>query len=234
MGITNKIVVQSTVQATVQATNTDPEVKPESGTPCFYTEYDGVGDHFYSAAAAFKDTGPQTFVCEFWFDVGAQDGGLFSNNPLGATTKGIQTFYQGSTDRLFFNGRWGGAWKTTGIQVVTEGAWHTFVATFDTTDSSFWYDGSLVGTIATGAFTPSTDNFYIGMDHYATSRLLQGRIKNFGHYQGKVTNGADWVPGDSGSLTGITGTIYEAPFGNDEGTPARTFTSIGDPTKVAC
>ena len=130
-------------KANVTAT---PIASPTYPVACTETVYDGVGDFYNSSAAAFKDTGPQTFVGEFWFDTGAQDGGLFSNNPSGATTSGVQTFYQNSTNRLYFNLMAGGSWKTIGFATVTENQWNTFCITFDATDGTYWYNGSSIGS----------------------------------------------------------------------------------------
>ena len=239
MGITNKIVVQSTVPATVQATNSDPDVRPESSTPsCTETVYDGVDDYYTSfdsnaivsgaftiAMEVYRPTNPSQYT---WITTLSNAG---VNYPFGLFWN-VNNYY-------FRMQKNSGSEGYVSSLAPTPGVWSKIVFGLHTTNRAFlhYYNGtswaSLTNLLGTAPMA-SYDRFVLGAPPPGSSQNpINATLKNVQLYSGEASNPTDWDTTTT-SLSGVT-LKFEAPDGSFENTsPSITYVKSGAPSIEGC
>lgn len=205
-----------------------------SSEPCFYTEYDGVDDYYIIEDAAVAFAGSFTFAAEVWFDTLTnfdtiwitQDNAQGGFNMYVYSNGRIQGVVRGTTDGIY----------TAPAGSAKTGQWQTIVLVVEDGVASNIYvdDTPTAGATPSGigATTRSPNRGALATDIDATTRALDGRLRNVTLRSGATSTPTSWTPTDPTSLVG-TSAVFYSPNGSMEDS-GLSVTKVGAPIQVEC
>lgn len=238
MGLTTKFAQKLTVPfSAVLSADPDNKVIPSEEVGCFYTAYDGVDDKFSTTDAALKINGSQTWCCEFLVSASASS----SNVPLLSNrTNNVAGFYLNFDARAGVNSLFatydvpGNYWGSRTSGGVTRDTWYKLVVTYADQDIKIYLDAvdaTVVFNSPAVNIVAPTGNFNIGGDNVGNE--FYGSLKNVEIYSGVASNPTAWIPGDTGSLSGVS-LVNQVPAADGVNNEGISYTTYGDPQTLPC
>lgn len=223
-------------KASVTAAPVASAVYPVSDV-CYETVYDGVDDSNQSSDAGLKIAGAQTWCCEFYIDSSVGTGFCpVLSNINGPSTAGLAIYSNANTvvlQKCTTDGAQVNILKS-GIGQLAQATWYTCVGALDNTSMTFHIDAvSMTGTDGAGnqIIDTATTDFYIA--GHKGSSFGDIKIRNVEIYSGKASNPTAWVPGNTGSLSGVS-LVMQSKDGGSTIETSQSFVESGDPTRQLC
>ncbi len=192
-------------------------------SPAVYSKFD-QSSYNTSSSGSLQINGAQTWACEFYITALPSAFRTLLNNREGVSGRGFQIDINSSNQIRMFGNTGGGSifstFQLTGSHVNT---WVKVIGTVTGIGGSQSVEVFIEGASGgadTGATIASADDFYIGHNPDTAGREFDGRLRNIEIYSGKATDPANWVPGDTDSMSGVSIIMQSedgSGFDNDQG-----------------
>jgi hypothetical protein len=239
LGITNKIVVQSTVQATVQTTNTDPGVKPDPpAAGCNETVYDGVDDSYTSFDSNLLLSGAFTVAMEVYRPSNISQYTWITTLSNAGVDYPFGIFWNVTNDYFRIQKNSGSEGYVSSL-APTAAVWGRLVFGIQTNNQAFfyYYNGtSWAGSenLLTTTAMAAHDRFILGgPPPGSTQNTINATLRNVQIYDGEASNKNGWDTTTS-SLLGVTLKAEAADGSFENVSPSATYVKAGDPVIQEC
>ena len=181
-------------------------------------EFDGTGDYVECGADSNLDiTNNITIEAWIYHDGGASDQYIITKGD-GGTDGQYQIFWRQSDDKLNFESKIGGGWKSTMPNVTLEQSqWVHYAVTYDGANITHYVDGvEYTGTSASGSMYSASGGLKIGRyasaGQYFDGKIDDVRIYNYARTAAQVMQ--DYSAG-SASRLGAQGSGLKDPWGGN-------------------